>query len=72
VIWYATSMPGDAQSIQSGEIARSIESLASAPAVGMKWAIGDIKKCSKWRAPCIAEYRFAILLVGRTGGQRSA
>jgi putative ABC transport system substrate-binding protein len=28
-------MPGDAQSIQPGEIARSIESFAQAPAVGM-------------------------------------
>jgi hypothetical protein len=28
-------MPGDAQSIQPGEIARSIESFAQTPAVGM-------------------------------------
>ena len=35
VIWYATSMPGDAQSIQSGEIARSVESFAQVSAVGM-------------------------------------
>jgi hypothetical protein len=35
VIWYATSMPGDAPSIQPGEIAHSIESFAQAAAVGM-------------------------------------
>jgi hypothetical protein len=35
VVGYATSMPGDAPSIQSGEIARGVEFFAPAPAAAL-------------------------------------